>query len=103
MSTSPGAVIAVDRGGADWAPLLEGRGAIDGLPTAYVCREFVCLRPVTTVGELRPRSLADPPRNRERLPPWEGRRRSGFGCTRAPEHPPHADSEQPAIRVVLAM
>jgi uncharacterized protein YyaL (SSP411 family) len=62
MSTSPGAAIAVGPdggagngrhdGGAEWAPLLEGRGAIDGLPTAYVCRQFVCLRPVTTVGEL---------------------------------------------------
>ncbi len=27
-------------------------GAIDGLPTAYVCRQFVCLRPVTTIEEL---------------------------------------------------
>src|SRR5450432_3945758 len=55
MSTSPGAVIAVGRaGGASyWAPLLEGRIAIDGRPTAYVCRQFVCLRPVTTVEELR--------------------------------------------------
>jgi uncharacterized protein YyaL (SSP411 family) len=53
MSTSPGAVIAVAHGnGAPaWAPLLEGRDAIDALPTAYVCRQFVCLRPVTTVGD----------------------------------------------------
>ena len=53
MSTSPGAVIAVGRdgGGPAWAPLLEGRRAIDGLPTAYVCRQFVCLRPATTVAE----------------------------------------------------
>jgi uncharacterized protein len=51
MSTSPGAVIAVGRDG-EWAPLLEGRAAVDGLPTAYVCRQFVCLRPVTTVAEL---------------------------------------------------
>jgi uncharacterized protein YyaL (SSP411 family) len=53
MSTSPGAAIAVARGSGEpaWVPLLEGRGAIDGLPTAYVCRQFVCLRPVTTVGE----------------------------------------------------
>ncbi len=54
MSTSPGAVIAVaqSNGQLVWAPLLEDRPAIDGLPTAYVCRQFVCLRPVTTVGEL---------------------------------------------------
>ncbi|HEY3925931.1 MAG TPA: thioredoxin domain-containing protein [Acidothermaceae bacterium] len=54
MSTSPGAVIAVARDGGEppWAPLLEDRGALDGLPTAYVCRQFVCLRPVNTVGEL---------------------------------------------------
>jgi uncharacterized protein len=54
MSTSPGAVIAVAQstGESAWAPLLEDRPAIDGLPTAYVCRQFVCLRPVTTVGEL---------------------------------------------------
>jgi uncharacterized protein YyaL (SSP411 family) len=53
MSTSPGAVIAVGRDAEpQWAPLLEDRGAIDGLPTAYVCRQFVCLRPVTTVREL---------------------------------------------------
>ncbi|HEY5050940.1 MAG TPA: thioredoxin domain-containing protein [Acidothermaceae bacterium] len=54
MSTSPGAVIAVGPGHGEpaWAPLLEGRGALDGLPTAYVCRQFVCLRPVTTVKEL---------------------------------------------------
>ena len=53
MSTSPGSVIAVARGTGEsvWAPLLEDRGAIDGLPTAYVCRQFVCLRPVTTVEE----------------------------------------------------
>jgi uncharacterized protein YyaL (SSP411 family) len=32
--------------------LLEGRGMIDGKPTAYVCRDFACQRPVTTVDEL---------------------------------------------------
>jgi uncharacterized protein len=54
MSTSPGAVIAIGRDSASyWAPLLEGRDAIDGRPTAYVCRHFVCRRPVTTGEELR--------------------------------------------------
>jgi uncharacterized protein len=55
MSTSPGAVIAIGNaaGAPGWAPLLEGREAIDGAPTAYVCRQFVCRLPVTTVAELR--------------------------------------------------
>ena len=29
-------------------PLLADRPLIDGAPTAYVCRGFVCDRPVTT-------------------------------------------------------
>jgi uncharacterized protein YyaL (SSP411 family) len=33
-------------------PLLEGRTAIDGKPTAYVCENFVCNRPVTTAEQL---------------------------------------------------
>ena len=33
-------------------PLLDGREAIDGLPTAYVCENFVCSRPVTTAPDL---------------------------------------------------
>jgi hypothetical protein len=28
-------------------PLLEGRGAVDGKPTAYVCRNYACELPVT--------------------------------------------------------
>ena len=32
--------------------LLEGRNKIDGLPTAYVCENFVCQRPVTMSGDL---------------------------------------------------
>jgi uncharacterized protein len=55
MSTSPGAVIAISRdaGLPGWAPLLEGRDAIDGRAAVYVCRQFVCRRPVTTVEEFR--------------------------------------------------
>ena len=55
MSTSPGAVIAVSRdaGAPGWVPLLEGRGAIDGRAAAYVCRQFVCRRPVTTADDLQ--------------------------------------------------
>ncbi len=29
------------------SPLLEGRGLVDGRPTAYVCERYVCQRPVT--------------------------------------------------------
>jgi uncharacterized protein YyaL (SSP411 family) len=34
-------------------PLLEGRDAIDGKATVYVCENFVCQRPVTGVEDLR--------------------------------------------------
>ena len=34
-------------------PLLEGRSSLDGKPTVYVCENFVCQRPVTSVTELR--------------------------------------------------
>ena len=33
-------------------PLMNGRSAIDGRATAYVCRNFACQRPVTTAAEL---------------------------------------------------
>jgi uncharacterized protein YyaL (SSP411 family) len=33
-------------------PLLARRPMVDGRPTAYVCRGFVCDRPVTTVADL---------------------------------------------------
>jgi uncharacterized protein len=53
MSTSPGAVRAVGNNGpAPWAPLLDGRSLVDGLAAAYVCRGFVCERPVTTAADL---------------------------------------------------
>ncbi|MGI8812343.1 MAG: thioredoxin domain-containing protein [Pyrinomonadaceae bacterium] len=42
----------------DKFPLLEGRTAIGGKPTAYVCENFVCSRPVTSTDELR-QQLAD--------------------------------------------
>jgi uncharacterized protein YyaL (SSP411 family) len=35
------------------SPLAEGRKAIGGKPTAYVCRSFVCSKPVTSVDDLR--------------------------------------------------
>jgi uncharacterized protein YyaL (SSP411 family) len=34
-------------------PLLSGRSLVDGRATAYVCRDMVCRRPVTTAEELR--------------------------------------------------
>ncbi|MBS43386.1 MAG: N-acylglucosamine 2-epimerase [Nocardioides sp.] len=52
-----GAVVAVGDGVDDGideggVPLLSGRGPVDGEPAAYVCRGFVCDRPVTTLSEL---------------------------------------------------
>jgi uncharacterized protein YyaL (SSP411 family) len=41
---------APDTGGV---PLLEGRGAVDGAATAYVCEGFSCLAPVTSAEDLR--------------------------------------------------
>ena len=32
--------------------LLHDRPQLDGRPTAYVCRDFVCQLPVTTAGQL---------------------------------------------------
>jgi len=40
---------APDRPGV---PLLADRPLLDGSPTEYVCRGFVCDRPVTDPGEL---------------------------------------------------
>jgi uncharacterized protein YyaL (SSP411 family) len=51
-STRPGAVVVVGSAGDD-VPLLEGRGQVDGLAAAYVCRNLVCERPVTSPDELR--------------------------------------------------
>jgi uncharacterized protein YyaL (SSP411 family) len=55
----PGTAVAVGPAAADGSavasptvPLLADRGLIDGVPAAYVCRGFVCDRPVTTVEEL---------------------------------------------------
>jgi uncharacterized protein YyaL (SSP411 family) len=48
----PGAVVVESDGPRDDVPLLSGRTPIDGRPAAYVCRGFVCERPVATVEEL---------------------------------------------------
>lgn len=34
------------------APITRGREPIDGMPAAYVCENFTCLRPTTDAGEL---------------------------------------------------
>jgi len=42
-----GAVVVVAEGPRDDIPLLQGRVPVDGRPAAYVCRGFVCERPIT--------------------------------------------------------
>jgi uncharacterized protein len=46
-ATSPGAVVVSGPPDATGVPLLAGRPLVDGRPAAYVCRGFVCDRPVT--------------------------------------------------------
>ncbi|MGV9535345.1 thioredoxin domain-containing protein [Streptosporangium sandarakinum] len=53
MSPAPGMVVALGEPGAADVPLLEGRGPVDGVPAAYVCRGFTCRMPVTTPEALR--------------------------------------------------
>lgn len=48
----PGAVVVVADDPTDEIPLLAGRGPVDGRPAAYVCRNFVCERPVTSATDL---------------------------------------------------
>ena len=48
----PGAVLVSGEPDQPGVPLLAGRPLVDGQPTAYVCRAFVCDRPVTSVDEL---------------------------------------------------
>jgi uncharacterized protein YyaL (SSP411 family) len=52
-STSPGLVVALGEEGRSGVPLLAGRPAIGGRPTAYPCRGFVCDLPVTEPEALR--------------------------------------------------
>ncbi|MFD9452933.1 thioredoxin domain-containing protein [Streptomyces sp. NPDC059985] len=57
LGTAPGAVVAMgpprasDGSGGEF-PLLAERTLVRDLPTAYVCRHFVCARPTTEPGEL---------------------------------------------------
>jgi uncharacterized protein YyaL (SSP411 family) len=46
------AVASPEAAAASAVPLLHDRVALDGRPTAYVCRDFVCALPVTTVEAL---------------------------------------------------
>ncbi len=48
----PGAVVVAGPPDQPGVPLLAGRTMRDGAPTAYVCRGFVCDRPVTDATEL---------------------------------------------------
>jgi uncharacterized protein YyaL (SSP411 family) len=47
QTVSPGASLT------EISPLLEGKTALDGKPTAYVCENFTCSTPVTSASELR--------------------------------------------------
>lgn len=49
---TPGAVVVVADGPRADIPLLEGRSEVDGRPAAYVCRNLVCERPVTSAADL---------------------------------------------------
>ena len=48
----PGAIVIAADGPVEGIPLLDGRTAVDGRPAAYVCRGFVCERPVTDSAQL---------------------------------------------------
>lgn len=49
----PDAVKVFSESASAELPLLQERVRVDGKPTAYVCENFVCQRPVTEVGEFR--------------------------------------------------
>jgi uncharacterized protein YyaL (SSP411 family) len=44
--------VSGDAAAAAGLPLLEGRAAVDGKPTAYVCRDYACQLPVTERADL---------------------------------------------------
>jgi hypothetical protein len=49
----PNLVVAAGAGGASHGiALLEGRDAQEGEATAYLCKQFICERPVATAAEL---------------------------------------------------
>ncbi len=49
---APGVTVVVADAGDTGIPLLAARGPVDGDPAAYVCRQMVCDRPVTTPADL---------------------------------------------------
>jgi uncharacterized protein YyaL (SSP411 family) len=51
-SISPGLVLSFGEPDAPGVPLLADRPLVADGPAAYVCRGFVCERPVTTAAEL---------------------------------------------------
>ncbi len=55
---APGAVVVAAAPGTEDVPLLEGRGLVDGRAAAYVCRRFVCQRPVTDPADVGAGSAA---------------------------------------------
>ena len=52
LTVAPGAVVSAGPPDAEGVPLLEGRGLVDEVPAAYVCRGFVCRQPVTSPADL---------------------------------------------------
>ncbi len=60
---SPGAVLVAGMPDAPGIPLLAGRPLVDGAPAAYVCRGFVCDRPVTDPRALREALAGDAQRS----------------------------------------
>ncbi|MFF9767095.1 thioredoxin domain-containing protein [Streptomyces sp. NPDC014636] len=53
LGAAPGAVVACGTPDSDEFPLLADRTLVDGAPTAYVCRGFVCDLPVADPEALR--------------------------------------------------
>ncbi|MGE3466024.1 MAG: thioredoxin domain-containing protein [Pyrinomonadaceae bacterium] len=48
----PNAVVAISETSVDAMAIFENRDMLDGHPTAYVCRNYACERPVTSPSEL---------------------------------------------------
>jgi uncharacterized protein YyaL (SSP411 family) len=57
----PNAVVVVADEPSEDIGLLSGRTAVDGRPTAYVCRHHVCSSPVADVTALRELLQGAPP------------------------------------------